>query len=278
MNKFLEFYQYLPYQLNPEIIRISSFSFGWYALMYLVAFLVVWLILKKRLRLGEGNLSQDQLFDFLFFGFIGVVIGGRLGYIFFYNFAYYFANPLAIISPFDQATGALVGIYGMSYHGGLIGVIIFGIIFARRNKFNFWTLVEFAIPAIPAGYFFGRMGNFLNGELYGRVTEKWWGMYFPDDEFQLLRHPSQLYEAFLEGVLIFILLWTIRNKKNVQGKLVAIYLCSYSTARFIGEFYREPDEQIGMLFGGLTMGQILSLGMFFGGLTIVFWKKMKKVV
>ncbi|MFZ2192671.1 MAG: prolipoprotein diacylglyceryl transferase [Candidatus Moraniibacteriota bacterium] len=276
MSKFIEFYQYIPFQINPEIVWIGPFSFGWYAMMYLVAFLVVYFLLKKRLALGEGKLSKSQLFDFLIFCFIGVVVGARLGYVFFYNFFYYISNPLAIISPFDLSTGNLVGIYGMSYHGGLIGAIIFAIIFTRRNKLKFWDLIDFSVPAIPAGYFFGRLGNFLNGELYGRVTEKWWGMYFPDDELHLLRHPSQLYEAFLEGIVVFIFLWTIRNSKVFQGKLAAIYLCAYATARFFGEFYREPDSQIGFLFFGLTLGQIFSVIMFFSGLGIMFWKKIKK--
>lgn len=278
MSKFLEFYQYIPFQINPEIIRIGPFSFGWYAMMYLVAFLVVYFLLKKRLALGEGKLSKSQLFDFLIFCFIGVVVGARLGYVFFYNSSYYISNQLSIISPFDLSTGNLVGIYGMSYHGGLIGAIIFAIIFTRRNKLNFWDLIDFSVPAIPAGYFFGRLGNFLNGELYGRMTEKWWGMYFPDDELHLLRHPSQIYEAFLEGFLVFILLWKIRNNEFFREKISAIYLCAYAVARFFGEFYREPDSQIGFLFFGLTMGQILSLAMFFSGMVIMFWKKKRKVV
>ncbi len=298
MNIWLEFYQHIPFYINPEIFRIGPFAVGWYAVSYIAAFFVVYGLLKKRLLMDESqelfrnviprknNLVENKktIFDFLLFCFLGLVIGARLGYVFFYNFSFYLAHPLAIISPFDSFTGKLIGIYGMSYHGGLVGVIIFGIIFARKHALNFWKLADFVVPALPLGYFFGRMGNFLNGELYGRATEKWWGMYFPSSvETQnfaslQLRHPSQLYEAFLEGILLFIFLWTMRNKKIFQGKFLALYLMSYAATRFIAEFYRQPDEQIGFLFDSLTLGQLFSLLMFFSGLALFFWKKNKNVI
>jgi phosphatidylglycerol:prolipoprotein diacylglycerol transferase len=160
----------------------------------------------------------------------------------------------------------------MSYFGGLIGTIISGLIFARKYKIKFWRLADFVVPAIPAGYFFGRLGNFLNGELYGRVTQKWWGMYFPADPLAL-RHPSQLYEAFLEGIVLFIILWLLRNKSRVsakggsasggKGQMLIVYLFGYGFFRIFSEFFRQPDSQIGLIFNFLTIGQIFSLIIIF---------------
>ncbi len=298
MNNFLQFYQHIPERINPEIFRIGFFSIGWYAVMYFVAFFVVLGLLKKRLRKGEdGNIfskidceknknardklqeKKDLILNLLYFCFFGAIIGGRLGYVFFYDFSFYFAHPLAVISPFDSFTGELVGIYGMSYHGGLIGALIAALIFTRKYKLNFWALADFVVPAIPAGYFFGRIGNFLNGELYGRATSAITGMYFPssaemqDLASQQLRHPSQLYEASLEGLLLFFIFWKVRNEKRFQGKLLALYLISYAVMRFLGEFFREPDAQIGFIFGSFTLGQLFSAGMFFFGLIMLFTKK-----
>ncbi len=278
MNNFLEFYQYLPYRVDPEIFHIGQYFFGWYAFMYLAGFSTVYLLLRKRLILREGKISEEQLSDILIFCFIGAIIGGRLGYVFFYDLSYYLANPLAVISPFDLSSGKLIGIRGMSYHGGLIGALIFGIIFAKKNKLDFWQITDFILPAIPAGYFFGRIGNFLNGELYGRITDKWWGMYFPNDTLKVLRYPSQIYEAFLEGFLLFVFFWKIRNRAEFKGVILAWYLMSYAMMRFIGEFFRQPDAQLGLLICGLSMGQLLSLVMFFCGMTILFWRKRKSVV
>lgn len=273
MNNFLDFYQHIPEKINPEIFSLGFFSLGWYALMYLVGFGVVFLLLRKRLKLGEGKMSSEQLFDFLLFCLLGAIVGGRLGYVFFYNYSFYFAHPLAIISPFDAVSGELIGIYGMSYHGGLAGVIFVALFFAKKYGLNFWTLSDFVVPAIPAGYFFGRVGNFLNGELYGRATDTWLGMFFSADNFGILRHPSQLYEAFLEGLLLFIFFWVARNKKNWQGNFLALYFIGYAIMRFLGEFFREPDVQIGLILGGITLGQLFSLGMFFSGLAVLFVRK-----
>ncbi|MFZ2188380.1 MAG: prolipoprotein diacylglyceryl transferase [Candidatus Moraniibacteriota bacterium] len=291
MNNFLQFYQHIPEQINPEIIHVGFFSVGWYSVMYLAAFFVVFRLLKLRLRLGEGEelfkntlgvdgknklkKQEGLILDFLYFCFLGVVIGGRLGYVLFYNLPFYLAHPLAIISPFDLATGELVGIYGMSYHGGLIGVLLATSLFVRFYKLNFWVLSDFIVPAIPAGYLFGRIGNFLNGELYGRVTDMWIGMYFSSDVLGALRHPSQLYEAVLEGFLLFWIFWKIRNKKIVRGKLLGLYLIGYAFARFIGEFFREPDTQMGFFWGYFTLGQLFSFAMLVGGLVFVFYERRR---
>ena len=228
--------------------------------------------------------------------FGGLLIGGRLGYVLFYNLAYYVQNPLAIVSPIDPVTHQFIGIYGMSYHGALIGALAAGWIFIRIrnnpikyqrscpptaefNRASFWQLANFIAPAIPAGYFFGRIGNFLNGELWGRATSKFWGMYFPSDPFGILRHPSELYEATLEGLILFLILWPLRNNKKYKNHLLALYLIGYALARIMGEFFREPDAQVGYIFSVLTLGQILSLVMLiFGLLLILVRRKEKKVV
>ena len=275
-------------------MHFGFFSIGWYAVMYLVGFLVILGLLRKRLKKGEGqmHMTKEQLLDFLLICFLGAVIGGRLGYVLFYNLPFYLAHPLAIISPLDPETGALVGIYGMSYHGGLVGALYAVMVFVKKYNLDFWALVDFVIPAIPAGYFFGRLGNFLNGELYGRATDSWLGMYFPNDSFGFLRHPSQLYEAFLEGLVLFVIFWLGRNQRNWQGKFLALYFIAYAVARFVGEFFREPDLQIGFVHwctdakfclptgqaGVSTLGQLFSLAMFFIGGGMLFWKKRKTML
>jgi phosphatidylglycerol:prolipoprotein diacylglycerol transferase len=161
----------------------------------------------------------------------------------------------------------------MSYHGGAIGVAAASAYFCIRNKINFWRFADLFSPAIPLGYTFGRIGNFINGELYGRATTVPWGMYFPLDPTRQLRHPSQLYEAFLEGIVLFGLLWLIRKKTRFEGFLLGIYICGYGFVRFIIEFFREPDSQLGFVLGSLSMGQVLCLLMIAFGLAILFWRQ-----
>jgi phosphatidylglycerol:prolipoprotein diacylglycerol transferase len=275
MDNFLQFYQHIPERIDPVIFSFGFFSLGWYSLMYFVGFFVVYGLLIYRIKEKEagGNFNNSKLIDFLIYAFLGLIIGGRFGYVVFYDFSFYFSHPLAVISPFDFLTGEFIGIYGMSYHGGLIGVLFATWIFIKKYKLNFWKLSDLVVPAIPLGYFFGRVGNFLNGELYGRATNIWLGMYFPSDTLGILRHPSQLYEAFLEGIVLFLVFWKIRNQKIFQGKFLALYFMGYAAARFLGEFFREPDEQVGFLFGSLTLGQLFSLGMIIIGLFLLFIKK-----
>jgi len=204
------------------------------------------------------------------------LIGARLGYALFYNFFYYAAHPLEIFWPVQVVDGKTVfGISGMSYHGGLIGIIIVSVMFCKRHKLNLWKFIDFFIPAVPLGYMFGRLGNFLNGELYGRVTDVWWGMYFPQALSYQLRHPSQLYEAFFEGVVLFIILWSLRQKGIADGFLFSIYLIGYGCVRFFIEFFRQPDEHLGFLLWSLSMGQILCLLMMAVGVLLI--RKQKKV-
>lgn len=277
MESFLYAYQHLSEKLSPIAFRIGQFEIGWYSLMYLVGFLTVYLLLKYRIKKGERPINLNfSTFDFLIFSFLGLIIGARLGYVFFYDLPFYLKNPLSVISPIDPATGKFIGIYGLSYHGGLIGIIIATLIFAKIKKINFWKLANFIIPAVPAGYFFGRIGNFLNGELWGRATARFWGMYFPGDLSGALRHPSQFYEAILEGLLLFILLWPFRNNKKIQNSFLGIYITGYAAARIIVEFFREPDSQIGYFFGFLTLGQILSFLMLFGGMFIIIYSQKRQ--
>ena len=170
-----------------------------------------------------------------------------------------------------------MGISGMSYHGGAIGVLLASIIFCRKHRINFWRFADLFCPAIPLGYTFGRIGNFINGELYGRVTTVPWGMYFPLDPYHRLRHPSQLYEAFFEGIFLFAILWMMRKKKYFDGFLFSLYLIGYGTVRFFIEFFRAADPQVGFVFGMLTMGQVLCLVMVFLGIAVIIIKKPVKI-
>ncbi|HPK53407.1 MAG TPA: prolipoprotein diacylglyceryl transferase, partial [Smithellaceae bacterium] len=182
-------------------------------------------------------------------------------------------HPLEIILPFDFSAGIkFTGLSGMSYHGGVIGVVAVSTYFCIKRKINFWYFADLFAPAIPLGYTFGRIGNFINGELFGRATAVPWGMYFPLDPTHKLRHPSQLYEAFFEGIVLFLFLWLIRKKSRFDGFLLGLYICGYGLVRFIIEFFREPDYQLGFVLGFLSMGQVLCLAMILGGLIILVWR------
>lgn len=276
---FLNLYQNLPLSINPIALKIGFFSLAWYSVMYLVAFLVIYLLLQWRIKNDSKtfpdflNISKN-IENFFIYSIVGIIIGARLGYVIFYDLNFFLENPWQIISPFDSG-GNFIGIYGLSYHGGLLGVILASIFFVRKYKINFWRFADFIIPAIPLGYFFGRMGNFLNGELYGRLTDIPWGMYFLDENLIVaLRHPSQLYEALFEGIIIFLILWFLRNNQKMSGKLLPLYIFLYGFFRFFIEFWRQPDTQIGLLAGFFTLGQIFSLGMMVVG--IVIWIFIEK--
>jgi phosphatidylglycerol:prolipoprotein diacylglycerol transferase len=276
MNLFL--YQHLPLYINPIAFSIGSFSVKWYALSYVIAFSIVYLFLAWRIKKGEfvfrsQNEMQGILFDFILVAFFSALIGGRLGYALIYNFSYFTSHSLLIISPFEG--GKLTGFYGMSYHGALIGIIIGSYIFLRIKKINFWKWADFVSVAVPAGYFFGRIGNFLNGELYGRITNSYLGMYFAADQL-VLRHPSQLYEALLEGLLLFLVLWKMRKFVLPEGTLFSAYLIGYGVLRIFAEKFRQPDPQLGFILGYLTLGQLLSIIMIISGLAILVLKNRKK--
>lgn len=225
--------------------------------MWLVAFAVCYLALVYRIKKGEGVYGVELIQDVMVNALFGALIGGRLGYVIFYDLPYYVAHPLSIVSPYDFSRGEWVGIYGMSYHGGVIGVLVAIFLIARKRKIQVLKLCDFIAPVVPLGYMFGRLGNFFNQELVGRITTSPIGMYFNGET--ILRHPSQLYEAFFEGVLLFIILWQMRNKRFPIGVMSMIYLMLYSIFRFVIEFYRAPDAQLGFVVGNLTMGQVLSI-------------------
>jgi phosphatidylglycerol:prolipoprotein diacylglycerol transferase len=274
MKFLINSWQHLPSHISPTIFSIGSFQLRYYGLMYIIAFAIVYFLTLYLIKNENYEYTAENLQDYLVWAMLGVIIGGRFGYALFYNFAYYLHHPLEIILPFDFSHGfKFVGISGMSYHGGLIGVVIVSILFCRKNKIKFWNFVDLFCPAIPLGYSFGRIGNFINGELWGRITTVPWGMYFPLDSTHSLRHPSQLYEAIFEGIVLFLLLWLIRKKKRFDGFLIGIYICGYGFVRFFIEFFREPDYQLGFVLGFMSMGQVLCLLMMMAGITIIVWRR-----
>jgi phosphatidylglycerol:prolipoprotein diacylglycerol transferase len=255
LSDFFYFWQHLPSRIDPNIFQIGSFQVRYYSLMYIVAFALTYFLVVFRLEKEKFPYTRETIQDFMLWAIIGIILGGRLGYVLFYNFEYYLRHPSEIFLPFDFSHGVrFVGISGMSYHGGLVGLIAASLIFCKKYRISFWNMADLFAPAVPLGYTFGRIGNFINGELWGRATAVPWGMYFPLDGSGLLRHPSQLYEAFFEGVLLFAVL--------------ALYMVGYGLVRFFIEFYREPDAQLGFVIGSLSMGQVLSLLMVIAGVVI----------
>ncbi len=259
----LEFYQNIPQKINPVAFSVGFFDVRWYSLMYIIGFSVVVFLLHWRTKRQETDLSWNDIFDFLIYGFVGMLLGGRLGYALLYDWNYYSGHLERVFLP-TFVNGKPVGFFGMSYHGALVGFALIAVLFLRKRKISFWKMLDFIVPAVPAGYFFGRLGNFFNGELYGRTTDKCWGMFFGNEKY--LRHPSQLYEAFFEGVILFVFLWSVRNKwLKKPGALTGIYILSYGIIRFCLEFFRAPDRQLGFVLRSLTMGQVLSLIMIVSG-------------
>lgn len=230
----MSWWQHIPEHIKPTLLTIGSFQLRYYGLMYVIAFAIVYLLALYRIKNEDFEISKETLQNYFIWAIHGVIIGGRLGYVLFYNFKYFIHNPLEIIIPFDFSNGfRFTGISGMSYHGGVIGVILFSSLFCNKYKVNFWHLADLLCPAIPLGYTFGRLGNFINGELYGRVTNMPWGMYFPLDSIHQLRHPSQLYEAIFEGIFLFILLWSLRKIKAFDGFFLSLYLIGYGFVPFL---------------------------------------------
>ncbi|HOO41407.1 MAG TPA: prolipoprotein diacylglyceryl transferase [Syntrophales bacterium] len=269
-------WQHLPFHISPNLLEIGSFQLRYYSLMYLVAFGLAYLLVSYRIRKENYEFTTGTIQDYFIWAILGVILGGRLGYVLFYNFDYYMAHPLEIFLPFDFSDGIrFTGISGMSYHGGLVGFLAATVLFCRKAKISFWRFTDLLVPVIPLGYTFGRIGNFINGELYGRATDMPWGMYFPDDREGLLRHPSQLYEAFFEGIVLFALLWFIRKKRPFEGFLAALYLIGYGFARFFIEFVREPDAHLGFVLGPFSMGQVLCFIMIISGVAVWIVRRTK---
>ena len=270
---FIVWWQTLPSKMDPILLSIGSFSIYWYSTMYLVAFGIVYLLCRSKINNKEyTKLTLPEFEDLLSWCFIALIIGARLGYVLFYNFEYYIDNPLEILLPFSIKNGVwkFTGIAGMSYHGGVIGVLIAIWMYARKKVLHLYTVADFLTPAIPLGYFFGRIGNFINGELYGRVTEASIGMYFPNAGDYQLRHPSQLYEAFFEGIVLYFLIKSLRTRFTFLGFNSGLYVFGYAFFRFFIEYVREPDNHLGFILLNLSMGQLLCIAMMFGGVVIWF--------
>jgi len=241
--------------------------------MYVAAFAITYVLVMYRIKSERYQYSKTIIQKYFIWAILGTLIGGRLGFILFYDLTYYIAQPLRIIFPFEYSNGfEYIGLSGMSYHGGLAGIISATLLFCYKNKINFWHLADLFAPVIALGYTFGRIGNFLNGELYGRVTSVPWGMYFPLDASGQLRHPSQLYEAFFEGILLFIILWSLRKKSIFDGFHFCLYIISYGIVRFCIEFVREPNPGLGSILNFFTMGQVLCVAMIFSGVFIILMK------
>ncbi|MDQ3003620.1 MAG: prolipoprotein diacylglyceryl transferase [Fibrobacterota bacterium] len=284
MGGFLYWWQHLPENMDPVLFSLGPMKVQWYGLMYIIAFAVTYFVARRRCLREDRFKAYDDEFlkNILTYGFIGVLAGGRLGYVLFYNLPYYLDHPLEIIIPFSFNGGFhFTGISGMSYHGGAIGAIVGSYVFCRRYKVDFWNICDLFFPSAPLGYTFGRLGNFINGELWGRVTTASVGMYFPlAPNGDLLRHPSQLYEAFFEGIFIFVVFLFLRKLRLPKGSTFAFYVFGYGFVRFFIEFYREPDKHLGfVLFGKFSRGQELcALMMLFGiGLLIYLWKTQPMV-
>jgi phosphatidylglycerol:prolipoprotein diacylglycerol transferase len=249
-------------QFDPVALQIGPLAVRWYGLMYLVAFVLFVLLGKVRARqnLLTGWHPRD-VDDMLFYNIFGVIIGGRLGYVLFYKPLYYLAHPLEIFAVWQG---------GMSFHGGFLGVLFAMWLFARNGNRRWLDVTDFIAPLVPLGLAAGRLGNFINGELWGRVTEAPWGMVFPEAGAQP-RHPSQLYQFALEGLLLFALLWLFTRRRRPMGAASALFLIGYGTCRFVAEFAREPDGFLGLLALGLSMGQWLSLPMIAVGVVMMAW-------
>lgn len=277
-------------QFDPVIFSIGPLALHWYGLMYLVGFIfAMWLAVRRANKLGSGW-TKDEVENLLYMGFLGVFVGGRLGYVLFYAFPSFLENPLYLFKVWDG---------GMSFHGGLMGVICVMLWFAHRTKRNFFQVADFIAPLIPFGLGAGRLGNFINGELWGRVTtDTPWAMLFPGSRGEdmvlavsnpqwqaifnqygmLPRHPSQLYQMMLEGVALFIILNLFIRKSRPMGSVSGLFLICYGMFRIITEFFRQPDAQLG-LFGGLfSMGQILSLPMVIAGILMMVWAYRRQPV
>ena len=252
----------IPYpHINPDLFRIGPLHVRWYGLMYVLGFLASYFLIKHQEKSKPLGLSPRMVQDLMFYLAIGLVAGARLGYILFYqymNLGDLVRHPLEIIAVWHG---------GMSFHGGLIGTVIAGWWFCRRKGLPFWAVGDRVIVTAPVGLGLGRIGNFLNGELFGRPSGVPWAMIFPEGG-PLPRHPSQLYEAFAEGLVLFIVLWILRRRRRPDGMMVAFFLFFYGAFRFLLEFFREPDAHLGFILGPLSMGQLLSSAMVGAGLLV----------
>lgn len=250
----------LPY-LDPVFFRLGPLEFRWYGLMYIIGFISAYFVILSGVKRRKIGLTRDDIADLVFYVAMGVILGGRSGYVLFYDLPVYLAHPLKVFAVWEG---------GMSFHGGLTGAILGGIYFARKKKLEFFRMADIVTPAVPIGLGLGRLGNFINGELYGRITNVPWGMVFPNGG-SLPRHPSQLYESILEGPVMYLAIWFLGRKERPAGVIFWSFIALYGLFRFFVEFFREPDAQLGFILGPFSMGQLLSFPMFLLGLGMIWW-------
>jgi phosphatidylglycerol:prolipoprotein diacylglycerol transferase len=258
-------------QFDPIALQLGPLAIRWYGLMYLLAFVLFVVLARWQLRrphIQAQGWSVKDIDDMLFWGVIGVVLGGRLGYVVFYKADYYLQHPLEAL---------MIWHGGMSFHGGLLGVVVALGLWARSRGLGFIRTMDFIAPCVPTGLAAGRMGNFINGELWGRVTDVPWAMVFPQAGDSLPRHPSQLYQFALEGLALFFFLWWFARQPRAAGMVSAAFLVGYGVCRFIAEFGRQPDAFLGLLAFNLSMGQWLSLPMIAGGAVLALWAKRQSM-
>lgn len=251
--------------INPIALDLGFIKIHWYGLMYLLAFGSAFLMASWRAKQSTNNWTTQQVSDLIFYGAMGVVLGGRFGYVFFYNFPQFLEDPLWLFRVWEG---------GMSFHGGLLGVLVAIGIFCKLHNRSFFDVADFGAPFVPLGLMFGRIGNFIGGELWGRVADPAsvpWAMVFPRAG-DLARHPSQLYQAALEGFLLFVILWFYSSRPRPQKAVSAMFLLGYGIFRTVAEFFREPDAHIGFdLFGWMSRGQMLSIPMIIVGFILLIW-------
>jgi phosphatidylglycerol:prolipoprotein diacylglycerol transferase len=253
--------------IDPVIFQLGPLQIRWYGLMYVLGFIASYLLVRHQIGRFQFKKLGAHFENLNVVLIISLVVGGRLGYVVFYNLPYYMQHPLEIAATWQG---------GMSFHGALIGLIIAGLYYCRRHKLDFWQTADIYVVTVPIGLGLGRIGNFLNGELFGRVTDVPWAMVFPGSG-PLPRHPSQLYECLLEGVLLFVLLWNLKNLQHARnwptGTMLACFLIGYGMLRWCAELFREPDAHLGFLAGSLTMGQLLSGCMVLAGILLLVVRK-----
>ena len=244
--------------IDPVMFSIGPLAVRWYGMMYLLGFIAAYLLGRRYARQAWSPMQPDQVEDLIFYGALGAVLGGRVGYVLFYGFDRFVADPLWLFRIWEG---------GMAFHGGLLGVFVALIIYARKLNQPLGAVCDFVAPLAPIGLGLGRMANFINAELYGRTTDVSWAMVFPTDPDGLPRHPSQLYQAFLEGVVLLILLYLFTRVRRPQWSVTGLFLLGYGVARYSVEFFREPDASL--VFDWMTRGQFLSLPMIIGGLAMI---------
>ena len=251
----------IPYpHISPEIVRVGPVAVRWYGVMYLFGFAASYVLVVYQIKKKDLDLSRDFLDSLYTFIVLGLIVGARLGYVLFYNLSFYVQNPMDIFALWEG---------GMSFHGGLIGSVLAGIWCCKRFAKDPWQVADLVMVTAPIGLGFGRLGNFINGELYGRITNVPWAMVFPAGG-PFPRHPSELYEFFLEGVVLFTVLWIVKERARATGVITSLFVTLYGAFRFIVEFFREPDPQLGFVLGPFTMGQVLSGTMAIAGATLLF--------